>query len=127
MKIIKPLLEKTNINCIQLIDCEADDLIASFITQNLQNYPKSTFDIFTRDKDLLQLLEERVNILKYINGKITLYTTNNFCQEYQFSPANYVDYLSLLGDQVDNIEGIRGVGPVNAKKLIQQFGTVENI
>ena len=38
-----------------------------------------------------------------------------------------MDCLSLIGDQADNIEGIRGVGPVSAKKLIQQFRTVENI
>ncbi|MEG7978495.1 MAG: hypothetical protein NY202_00830 [Mollicutes bacterium UO1] len=42
-------------------------------------------------------------------------------------PKNYLDYLSLLGDAVDNIGGIKGIGPVSAKKLIQQFGTVENI
>jgi DNA polymerase-1 len=76
---------------------------------------------------LLQLLDENINILKYINGKITLYTYENFCQEYNFVPANYVDYLSLLGDAVDNIKGVRGIGPVSAKKLIQQFRTVENI
>jgi DNA polymerase-1 len=38
-----------------------------------------------------------------------------------------LDCLSLIGDQADNIEGIRGVGPVSAKKLIQQFRTVENV
>src|SRR6185437_1981757 len=85
------------------------------------------FDIFTRDKDLLQLLNQNINVLKYINGKSTLYTYENFCQEYSFVPENYVDYLSLLGDNIDNIEGVKGIGPVNAKKLIQQFQTVENV
>ncbi|CAI2191604.1 10450_t:CDS:1, partial [Funneliformis geosporum] len=70
---------------------------------------------------------QNVNILKYINGKATLYTYDNFCQEYKFTPNSYIDYLSLLGDNVDNIEGIKGIGPVNAKKLIRQFQTVENI
>src|SRR5437764_13051380 len=56
-----------------------------------------------------------------------LYDCPAFWQEYDFSPLNYVDYLSLIGDQVDNIKGVKGIGPVSAKKLIQQFGTIENI
>lgn len=127
MKTLKSLLEKINIAYIQLVDCEADDIIASFVSQTIKNHPNTNFDIFTRDKDLLQLLNTNTNILKYINGKISLYTQSHFFHEYNFSPKNYVDYLSLLGDNVDNIEGIKGVGPVSAKKIIQQFQTIENI
>jgi DNA polymerase-1 len=127
MEEIKPLLKKININYIQMINCEADDIIASFITQTTKIHPNTIFDILTRDKDLLQLINENNNILKYINGKITLYTYHQFLQEYNFSPENYVDYLSLLGDNVDNISGIKGIGPVSAKKLIEKFKTVENI
>jgi len=127
METIKSLLEKTGITYLQLESQEADDLIASFVSQKLKDNTHMTFDIFTRDKDLLQILNQNINILKYINGKSTLYTYKNFCDEYKFIPNSYVDYLSLLGDNVDNIEGIKGIGPVNAKKLIQQFQNVENI
>lgn len=127
METVKLLLEKTHTVYLQLENQEADDLIASFVIQKMKDNPHLTFDIFTRDKDLLQLLNQNINILKYIDGKPTLYTYESFCQEYKFTPNNYVDYLSLLGDNVDNIEGIKGIGPVNAKKLIQQFQTVENI
>ncbi|CAI2186297.1 2574_t:CDS:1 [Funneliformis geosporum] len=127
METVKLLLEKTDLTYLQLENQEADDLIASFVNQKMKDNPGLTFDVFTRDKDLLQLLSQNVNILKYINGKATLYTYDNFCQEYKFTPNSYIDYLSLLGDNVDNIEGIKGIGPVNAKKLIQQFQTVENI
>ncbi|MCE8168030.1 MAG: 5'-3' exonuclease [Candidatus Moeniiplasma glomeromycotorum] len=123
---VKELLKKTGINYLQLINHEADDLIASFIAQK-KNNSEANFTIFTRDKDLLQLLNENINILKYIGGKSVLYTEQDFGREYNFNPDNYVDYLSLLGDNIDNIEGIKGIGPVNAKKLIQQFKTVENI
>lgn len=127
MKDLKILLEKFNIIFIQMLDCEADDLIATFINQNQSLFPDTEFDIFTRDKDLLQMINKNTNILKYIDGKITLYTYQNFLQEYNFSPENYLDYLSLLGDNVDNITGIKGIGPVSAKILIQQFQSVENI
>ena len=127
LEAIKLLLTKTNMAYIQLVNYEADDLIASFIKQNTKNYPEATFDIFTRDKDLLQLLSENINILKYINGKITLYTQEQFYYEYNSPPSSYVDYLSLIGDSADNIEGVKGIGPVNAKILVRQFHTLENI
>jgi len=127
MEELKGLLKKTGISYFQLINHEADDLIASFVSKGAKNNHDEIFDIFTRDKDLLQLLNENVNILKYIGGKATLYTYENFCQEYDFFPNNYIDYLSLLGDNVDNIKGVKGIGPVGAKNLIQQFQTVENI
>ncbi|CAH1762741.1 7923_t:CDS:1 [Entrophospora sp. SA101] len=127
MEVLKKLLSRTNVNYIQLIDREADDLIASFIQQSTKERPEINFAIFTRDKDLLQLLSENTDILKYINNKITLYTSHHFSQEYNFLPKNYVDYLSLLGDKADNVAGVKGIGPVSAKNLIQQFQTVENI
>jgi len=127
MEEIKSLLKKININYIQLINCEADDVIASFVSQMTKIYPHITFDILTRDKDLLQLLNENINILKYNNRKPIIYTYNHFLNEYNFSPQNFVDYLSLLGDNVDNILGVRGIGPVSTKNLINQFQTVENI
>jgi 5'-3' exonuclease len=76
---------------------------------------------------LLQLINKNTNILKYINGKIIIYDYRQFFQEYNFAPHNYIDYLSLLGDKVDNIEGIKGIGPVGARNLIQQFRVVENL
>src|SRR5437763_943196 len=100
MEKLKELLVKINIDYIQLLDYEGDDLIASFVSQSSKNYSDVTFDIFSRDKDLLQLLNKNINILKYIDKKSSLYTYENFLQEYGFEPNNYVDYLSLLGDNV---------------------------
>ena len=127
MEILKNLLQKTNITYLQIVNQEADDLIASFIKKSHKIYPAITFDIFTRDKDLLQLLSEKVSIWKYVAKKLTLYTAEDFFHEYNFLPDNYTDYLSLLGDNIDNIPGVKGIGPVNAKKLIQQFQSIENI
>ena len=127
METLKLLLIKVNITYVQLVNHEADDVIASFVTQNSLKHPDAVFDIFTRDKDLLQLIDKKSNILKYVEKKITLYTEKNFNHDYGFLPQSYVDYLSLLGDNVDNIKGIKGIGPVSARKLIQQFQTIENI
>lgn len=67
--ILQELLKATNLTYFQLIDCEADDLIASFVEQNQKKYPHYKFDIFSRDKDLLQLLSQNTSILKYNKEK----------------------------------------------------------
>ncbi len=66
---LQKLLKKTNLTYLQLINCEADDLIASFIEQNQKKNPHCKFDVFSRDKDLLQLLSPNTNILKYNKEK----------------------------------------------------------
>src|SRR5690349_19061570 len=105
MKMLKNLLEETNVALIQMANHEADDLIASFVDKKIKEDSSIILDIFTRDKDLLQLLDKNVNVLKYIEGKSTIFTYKDFYQEYGFFPSNYVDYLSLLGDNADNIKG----------------------
>jgi len=106
---------------------EADDLIASFISQNSKRYPKEIFDIFSQDKDLMQLISPQINILKYIKNKNTIFTYEDFLKKYQFFPSKYVDYLSLLGDKSDNIKGIEKIGIKKAQQLIEHFGSLENI
>jgi len=122
----KIFLIKVNINFIQLIDNEADDVIASITFQN--DNPNIVFDIFSRDKDFFQLLKQgKINILKYKEKKIINYTEDDFIIEYNFSSSFFVDYLSLIGDKVDNIKGAKGIGEVSAKKIIKTFNNIENI
>src|SRR5438105_2371509 len=82
----KIFLIKVNINFIQLIDNEADDVIASITFQN--DNPNIVFDIFSRDKDFFQLLKQgKINILKYKEKKIINYTEDDFIIEYNFSSS----------------------------------------
>src|SRR4051812_27178057 len=90
MKTLKSLLERINLPYLQLVDCEADDIIASFIKQIQEISSEVIFDVFTRDKDMLQLINSNTNVLKYIDGKIILYTDKHFQQEYNFPPLSYV-------------------------------------
>jgi len=84
-------------------------------------------DVFSQDKDLNQLLSPQVSIYRYAKGKIVSFTYSEFCQEYNFSPHNYVDYLCLLGDNSDNIPGVSSIGIKSAQQLIKKFETVENL
>jgi 5'-3' exonuclease len=66
------------------------------------------------------LLSSRINIYRYVKGKIVSFTYQDFYQEYKFFPNSYVDYLCLKGDKVDNIIGVSGIGTKLAQQLIQK-------
>ena len=74
----------------------------------------------------MQLLSPQVSIYRYNSKKeIISFTYPEFYQEYKFTPSSYVDYLCLLGDKSDNIQGVNGIGTKSSQQLIQKFGTVE--
>src|SRR5258706_3915412 len=129
LQAIQESLEQVNVSFIKLENYEADDLIASFISQNIGF--KIKFDIFSQDKDLLQLLipkssnKSQINIYKYFDKKLKFYNYEDFVKEYNFCPANYVDYLSLVGDRVDNLDGV--IGLKKAQRIIEQFSAIENL
>ena len=75
----------------------------------------------------MQLLSSQAKIYKYSQGEIIAFTEQDFWQEYNFPPCNYIDYLCLLGDQVDNIQGVNGIGIKTAQQLIQSFETIEKL
>lgn len=125
LDILQNLITQTGVVLVKMENFEADDLIASFVSQNSNS--KITFDILSQDKDLLQLLTPEVNVCKYSKKKIITFRYSDFLEIYGFLPINYVDYLSLLGDKVDNIEGIEGIGEKKAQRLIKRFGSIENI
>lgn len=131
MKEIKFFLDKIGIVNFFKRNNEADDLISSFVEYSKKVIPELNIHIFTRDKDLLALLEKNkereIKVLKYIEKKMFLYSIDDFFKEYNFSPVFFSDYLSLTGDKSDNIIGIKGIGPITAKNLIYKFNNIENI
>ena len=62
-----------------------------------------------------------------IGGAGTLWTPERVKEKTGVQPGQVVDWLSLIGDQVDNIRGVEGVGPKTAAKLLQQFGTINAV
>ena len=105
---------------------EADDLAACFIKQYVTEDDECL--LITGDMDWLQMLSRNVSVLQlkpnYVN---TLWTDELFFKEYGFTPKQIIDYKALCGDKSDNIPGVKGVGDKQAKELIKEFGTVENI
>jgi DNA polymerase-1 len=107
---------------------EADDLIASFA----QKY-QSQFDeivIFSADKDFAQCIEKNIYQIVPESHKTSLgrrLDRMGIFEKFGVYPEQMVDYLALIGDQADNIPGIRGVGPKTASAWLKQFGTTETL
>src|SRR5256886_16255242 len=106
---------------------EADDVIGTLATQARELGLHST--IVTGDLDALQLVNDDVDVLTSKRGvsETILYTPERVGQRYGLEPIQTVDLKGLVGDVSDNIPGIRGIGEKTAIKLIQEFGSVENL
>ena len=111
----------------ELQGVEADDIIGTLVTQARERGLHST--IVTGDLDALQLVNDDVDVLTSKRGvsETVLYTPDRVRQRYGLEPAQTVDLKGLVGDVSDNIPGIRGIGEKTAIKLIQEFGSVENL
>ncbi|HTF03491.1 MAG TPA: DNA polymerase I [Bacteroidia bacterium] len=122
------LLEAFNITTISSDGWEADDIIGA-LAKKAEKEGFQTF-MMTPDKDFGQLVSENIFIYKpgYKGGPPTKLGVKEICEKYGIQrPEQVIDILGLMGDAVDNIPGIPGVGEKTAMSLIQQFGSVENL
>lgn len=119
-EILQEFLEMSQISFCKQKGYEADDIIAT-MTRNAS----SSISIVSTDKDLMQLVDNRVVCLDFFKNKT--YQEADVIAKFGVRPEYIVDYLALIGDASDNIPGVKGCGPKGAIKLIEQFGTVENI
>jgi 5'-3' exonuclease len=99
---------------------EADDFIATLARKS-----RRPVVVVSRDKDLQQLLSDRVRLLDPRDGKLT--DPGSFMADFGFEPSLFPDYQAFTGDSVDNIPGIRGIGPKGAGALIRRFGGLEDV
>ena len=125
--ILKDLLSSMNVNYLELDEYEADDILGTIA--KLAQKEGFEVDIFTGDRDYLQLVDE--NILVYLTKKgiseIKLMNNESIFEEYGLSPKQLIDVKALQGDSSDNIPGVKGVGEKTALKLIQEYGNLENL
>ena len=125
--ILKDILDAMNIRRVELEGYEADDIIGTLAKMS-EEHGLETF-VFTGDKDQLQLATDDTKIVYTKRGvsDFDIFDHDSFCEAYGFTPLQFIDYKGLAGDSSDNIPGIPGVGGKTATKLIQQFGSVEDI
>lgn len=85
--------------------------------------------IVTGDRDMLQLVNEQVKVLMPVTGitKTVLFDEKAVEEKYGVHPRQFIDYKALIGDASDGYPGVTGIGPKTASKLIQEWGTFENL
>lgn len=126
--VIKEILDGFEIPRLELAGYEADDIVGTIAKQKAAE----GYDVFmvTPDKDYGQLVEE--HIFMYKPGRqgsgVEVMGIKEVCEKWQIErPEQVIDMLGLMGDSVDNIPGIPGVGEKTAQKLIAQFGSLEGV
>ncbi len=125
---IQKILEAMTIPVIEKAGFEADDLIGTLAKQA----EKEGYQVFmvTPDKDFAQLVSE--NIFMYrparMGNGIEIWGIPEVQAKFEIeNPLQVIDFLAMMGDAVDNIPGLPGVGEVTAKKLLKEFGSIENL
>lgn len=125
---IKKIINGFNIPCIEMDGYEADDIIGTLSKQAA----KTGYEVYmvTPDKDYGQLVSDKIKIYKpgYQGGDVEIMGPEEVCAKWNIKEiSQVVDILGLMGDAVDNIPGIKGVGEKTAAKLLADYGTVENV
>ena len=124
---LKKLLDKFNINRLELAGYEADDIIGTVAKLGEENNFKVY--IVTGDKDAIQLASHKTTTLitKKGVGEVEEYNYDSVVERYEMTPTQFIDLKGLMGDKSDNIPGVPGVGEKTGIKLLKQYSTIENL
>lgn len=125
---IKAIVKGFNIPCIEVDGYEADDVIGTLSKQAAA----AGYEVYmvTPDKDYGQLVDDKIRIYKppYQGGPAEILGPKEVCGKWNIKDVSQViDILGLMGDAVDNIPGIKGVGEKTAAKLLNEYQTLENV
>jgi DNA polymerase-1 len=123
---VEPLLEAIKgmgICLLRIEGVEADDVIGTLARQAAAAGTSTV--ISTGDKDLAQLVDEHVTLVNTMDN--TTLDRERVVQKFGVRPEQIIDYLALVGDSIDNIPGVPGVGPKTAVKWLQQYGDLETL
>ena len=112
-----------NLPSIELINYEADDLIATYVEQILAEGAKVT--IVSSDKDLMQLYKKNVRIYDPMKNKFI--TKEDVKKKFGVGPESVVDVQALAGDSTDNVPGVPGIGVKIAAELINKYRNLDNL
>ena len=112
-----------NLPSVELLNYEADDLIATYVNQILEKGARVT--IVSSDKDLMQLYKKNVRIYDPMKNKFI--SEDDIIKKFGVSSNQVIDVQSLAGDSSDNVPGVPGIGVKTAAELIKKYGTLEKL
>jgi DNA polymerase-1 len=104
---------------------EADDILGTLAA--MAEKEDVTTYIVTGDRDSLQLITEKTNVVLATNTEPLLFDTAAFLEKYGVLPTQFVDVKALMGDSSDNIPGVPGIGEKTALKLIAEYGSLDGV
>ncbi len=127
MPLARELLHTLGIYTAEMDGYEGDDIAGTVAKKAAKEGYE--VEIYTSDKDFLQLISERIeiHILKKGLSDVDIINQQNMKDIFGFDPIQIQDYKGLRGDSSDNLPGIPGIGEKTAVKLIQEYGSLENI
>jgi len=120
---IRKSVEAFNLPSIELLNYEADDLIATYSEQILKEGAKVT--IVSSDKDLMQLYKSNIRIYDPMKNKFI--SNEDINNKFGVNPEKVIDVQALAGDSSDNVPGVPGIGVKTAAELINEYGNLENL
>ncbi len=121
--LVRKATEAFGVPAIELADWEADDLIASYARAVVEQGGKAT--IISSDKDLMQLIRPGVDMMDPL--KMRPIGEAEVFEKFGVAPGKLIEVQALMGDSVDNVPGVPGIGPKTAALLIQEFGDLESV
>lgn len=129
LPLLPQTLEQSQIAHFSQSGFEADDLIATLTRRSLKHSFISKVTIITGDKDLMQLVDDKVSLFVPIQGlSVTkLYGPSEVKEKLGVDPTQVVDLKALMGDSSDNYPGVAGVGPKAANDLLSTYYHLDNI
>ena len=126
---VRELVQAFNIPVYELEGFEADDILGTLSRQASEHGIDTV--IVTGDADTMQLVNDRVKVLyprpRGSFSEADLFDEPAVLAKYEIKPEHIADYKALKGDPSDNIPGVKGIGDKTAVKVIQQFGSIEQI
>ena len=124
---LKELLDKFNINRLEIDGYEADDIIGTVSKLGEENGYKVY--IVTGDKDAIQLASDKTTTLITKKGIVEVeeYDFDSVMEKYEMTPTQFIDLKGLMGDKSDNIPGVPGIGEKTGIKLIKEYSNIEGI
>ncbi|TIC88583.1 DNA polymerase I [Nocardioides sp. GY 10113] len=129
LPLIEDVLDALRIPYLKKAGFEADDIIATLVTQALAHDPEMEVLILTGDRDSLQLVTERSTVLYPMRGVSDLarMTPAAVEEKYGVPPARYPELAAIVGETSDNLPGVPGVGPGFAARWINQYDGLDNV
>lgn len=125
--LVKEALDRAGITHLEKDGYEADDIIGTIVHKFKKNDTRVL--IFTGDKDILQLVDEKIFVVAPLIGlsNIKMLDKIEVQKKFDLPPDKIPDLKALMGDPSDNYPGAKGIGPKTAAKLLQRFESVENL